>query len=235
MLKNRINLLAIVWLLVASFPWLGVKGAPASGLYQIISGTYIECCGFAGGFRTTLPSANQSFVRLTIDKELATMTFLGSDTRTIFSVLPCPPGNPINFSFDYGFIFSNTIVFHVDPGPPPYSEFWNFGVSNSADALRIDGIVGINAPSCSDVPTRFSYSNVVAVLMPVAGIRMSEVEICWNAVSNRSYQVQYRSGLTTNAWTNLGSPVSGNGSTNCITDKVAVEQPQRFYRVLAIP
>src|SRR5437867_9912246 len=87
---------------------------PANGLYQIISGTYIECCGIGGDFRSSLPNESQGFVRLTVDpqSDLATMTFLGEDSQTIFSVVPCPPGDPINFSFDYGFIFSNSIVFH---------------------------------------------------------------------------------------------------------------------------
>src|SRR5205809_245991 len=109
MFKKRIISFAMTWTLVASFPCSRAQSAPASGLYQIISGTFSECCGIAGPFRSSLPDANQSYVNLTVDpqRELASMTFLGKDMRTIFSVLPCPPGDPINFSFDYGFIFSN--------------------------------------------------------------------------------------------------------------------------------
>ena len=234
MCKNRFVVLAITC--SVAFSWSRLQGAPASGLYEIISGTYSECCGIAGPLRSSLPNANQGYVSLTVDSQgsLASMTFLGKDMQTVFSILPCPPGDPIKFTFNYGFIFSNTIIFHVDPGPPPYSENWTFTVSNSVDALRIDGTVGINAPSCADVPTRFSYSNVVAVLMPVPAIQCSEVEICWNAASNRIYQVQYQSALNTNAWTNLGSPVAGNGSTNCVPDKLMPGQPQRFYRVVPI-
>jgi hypothetical protein len=210
---------------------------PASGLYQIISGNYIECCGIGGDIDSTLPNESQGFVKLTIDSQshLATMIFLGADSQTLFSVVPCPGGDPINFRLDYGFFHSDSLVFHVDPGPPPYGISWNYTVSNSTDRLRIDGVLGTALQNCVDVPTRFSHSNVVAVLVPTASIRVSEVEVCWNSVSNRNYQVQYRSALATNAWTNLGSPVTGNGSTTCITDKVALGQPQRFYRFLAIP
>ncbi|MFI5224697.1 MAG: hypothetical protein ACHQX3_10760, partial [Nitrospirales bacterium] len=38
---------------------------------------------------------------------------------------------------------------------------------------------------------------------PLATIRASQVEVCWNSISNLTYQVQYRSDLTTNLWTSL--------------------------------
>jgi hypothetical protein len=113
-------------------------------LYRIISGSYIECCGIGGDFQSALPNQSQAFVRLTIDQQtdLATMVFLGEDSQTTFSVVPCPPNNPISFSLDYGFLFSDTIVFHIDPGPPPYAVYWNYTVSNSVNRLRIDGTLG---------------------------------------------------------------------------------------------
>jgi hypothetical protein len=70
------------------------------------------------------------------------------------------------------------------------------------------------------------------VLLPTTTIRVSEVEVCWNALSILTYQVQYRSTLTTNEWTNLGAPRDGNGSTDCVTDEVPRGQPRRFYRVV---
>jgi hypothetical protein len=236
MLKNRIILLAITCVFVLAIHSAGAQSRPASGLYEIVSGNYIECCGIAGENRQSLPNGSQRFVSLAVDPQgnTATLTFLGDDSQTVFSVVPCPPGDPINFRFDGG-VFLDRIFFHVDPGPAPYHEYWNYMVTNAIDALRIDGVVGIDPLFCVDAYTRFSHSNIVAVLMPMAAIRVSEVEVCWYAASNRTYQVQYRSALTTNAWTNLGSLLAGNGSTNCITDKVPLGQPQRFYRVLTVP
>jgi hypothetical protein len=236
MFKNSVSGLAIV-LTVVFFSQTRAQSAPVSGLYQIVSGTYDTCCGLAGDFRVDLPNEEQSFVRLTVDTQsnFATMTFLGKDMQTVHSIVPCPAGDPIPFHFDYGFIFSGSIEFHIDPGPPPYGLNWSYAVSNATDALRINGRLGLAAQNCLDVPNRFSHSNVVAVLMPEASIRISEVEVCWTSVSNQNYQVQYRSTLTTNAWTNLGSPVAGTNSTTCITDKVALGQPQRFYRVVTVP
>jgi hypothetical protein len=69
----------------------------------------------------------------------------------------------------------------------------------------------------------------------VLSIRLSQVELCWPSTSNTLYQVQYRSDLTTNIWTDLGAPVQGSGSTNCIYDAILLGEPRRFYRFVTIP
>ncbi len=61
-------------------------------------------------------------------------------------------------------------------------------------------------------------------------IAVADVQVCWNSLSNTIYQVEYKSGLTTNTWQPLGPLVNGNGSTNCIVDSVLID-PQRVYRV----
>ena len=66
---------------------------------------------------------------------------------------------------------------------------------------------------------------------PMVTLRASQVEVCWNSISNLTYQVQYRSDLTTNVWTSLVDCVRSTGSTSCIVDPVVVGQPRRFYRV----
>jgi len=67
---------------------------------------------------------------------------------------------------------------------------------------------------------------------PLVTIRASQVEVCWNSISNLTYQVQYRSDLTTNLWTSLGDCIRSTNSTSCVVDPIGVGQPQRFYRVL---
>jgi hypothetical protein len=62
----------------------------------------------------------------------------------------------------------------------------------------------------------------------------SEVMVCWNARSNRVYQVQHRSDLATNLWTDLLPPIPGSSGTNCVTDTILLGH-QRFYRVLEQP
>jgi hypothetical protein len=51
----------------------------------------------------------------------------------------------------------------------------------------------------------------------------------------RVYQVQYRSPFTTNTWVNLGSPIQGNGGTNCVSDPVDPTQAQRVYQIVTLP
>ena len=50
----------------------------------------------------------------------------------------------------------------------------------------------------------------------LATIRASRVEVCWNSQSNLTYQVQYRSDLTTNIWTSLVDCIRSTNSTSCV-------------------
>lgn len=69
----------------------------------------------------------------------------------------------------------------------------------------------------------------------VLSLRVSQVELCWPSTSGSMYQVQYRSDLTTNIWTDLGIPVQGKDSTTCIYDAVLPGAPRKFYRFVAAP
>jgi hypothetical protein len=66
-------------------------------------------------------------------------------------------------------------------------------------------------------------------------IRVSQIELCWFSQSNRLYQVQYYSTLTTDMWTDLGPPIPGSSPTTCTNDAVAPGTPHRFYRVRPVP
>jgi hypothetical protein len=162
MLTSRLIQLTITGALFLSVHPVVGKSGFTSGLYQITSGSFSECCGIAGDFRYSLPKESQRFVRLAVDPQghFATMTFLGNDQQTVFSAVACPSGDPIPFRFNYGFVFSNHLEFRVDPGPPPNCEYWSYTVTNSTGGLRIDGMVGLVGQLCADAPDRFSHSNV---------------------------------------------------------------------------
>ena len=66
-------------------------------------------------------------------------------------------------------------------------------------------------------------------------IRFSQVEICWNSLSNFTYQLEYRSSLTTNSWVPLGSPLQGSGGIICTNDTISPGEPQKFYRTVKTP
>ncbi|MGC3961147.1 MAG: DUF642 domain-containing protein [Verrucomicrobiota bacterium] len=61
----------------------------------------------------------------------------------------------------------------------------------------------------------------------------SPLRLCWESKPNRSYQLQYRSTLTANSWTDLEAAIAGSGSLLCSTQSVT--EPQRFFRVVMLP
>src|SRR5947207_12415585 len=100
MLKGRLIWLSLESLVVLTFGFSFAHGAPASGIYQITSGEYRECCGIAGPLIYELPNQNQAFVQLTIDPQLnvARMSFLKADMHTVFTNWPST-SNAFTFSF----------------------------------------------------------------------------------------------------------------------------------------
>jgi hypothetical protein len=210
---------------------------PSSGLYQIVSGRFVECCGIAGPIPHNVPDDRQRFVRLEVDGRQVSMTILGNGLEIFTKDVLCADTSPVRFSFPNGFVApgSSNIVFHGDPGPFPNSQYVVYSVSFHGDRLIINGTAGVATQFCSDVFNEFTHSDVLAVLLPKASPRISEYEVCWGSYSNRTYQVQYRSSLTSNAWTNLGPPRQGNGETNCLTDRIASDEPRRSYRLVTVP
>jgi hypothetical protein len=71
---------------------------------------------------------------------------------------------------------------------------------------------------------------------PYLSIRYSQVELCWNSISNMAYNVQYKSILTTNEWTDLfPTNIVATDRSTCVYDGIAPGSPQRFYRVVEAP
>jgi hypothetical protein len=69
--------------------------------------------------------------------------------------------------------------------------------------------------------------------LPRVSVRVSQVELCWNAVVGGKYQLQYQEGSVGIPWTNIGSPFSATSDPMCLTQPV-VALP-RFYRVVGLP
>ena len=65
---------------------------------------------------------------------------------------------------------------------------------------------------------------------PVLTVAVADVQLCWKAVSNVVYQLEYSRALDGTNWQPLGPPVVGNGFTNCVVDSV-LGLPRRFYRI----
>lgn len=200
----------------------------ATGLYQVMSGAYTMVGGIWGSLTQRLPNAEQAFVELRTDVQhgRAVLVILGQDGQTPFLTLT------------NGLIAGTVIRFEYSAAHP-YPDLHTLGtldytVTNLGDGLSIEGDISFS-PVCCDIPYLFRHSNVMATQAPILAIRVSEVELCWGSTSNRTYQVQYRSDLTTNLWTSLGPPLVASGSISCTCDKVNPGQPARFYRVLTLP
>jgi hypothetical protein len=94
----------------------------------------------------------------------------------------------------------------------------------------------INAAEAFDISPSYVVDTVSVIArpdLPHLTIEVSQVSLCWDSLATQMYQIQYRSELTANTWVDLGTPIAGNGATNCITD--AVTGPRRFYRVVVRP
>ena len=204
------------------------QAQPVTNVYEILSGQYVACCGFGGELGYSLPDDSQSHIWLTTDvaRQSAELVILGYlDAEPVFQIIR-------NGRLHPGYIEFGS---PISPGPGLARE--HYIVSNSNSGLRLDGL-RVTPMIGADIPNRFSHSNVVARLLPATpittSIRVSEVEICWERISNRTYQVQFRNSVT-NQWSILQELVFGNGGIKCITDRVGADQPRRFYRVLPSP
>lgn len=60
------------------------------------------------------------------------------------------------------------------------------------------------------------------------------VQIYWPSKTNVTYQVEYPFDLLSGTWFPLGTPIAGNGLTNCALDSIA-GRLSRFYRVRVLP
>ena len=125
--------------------------------------------------------------------------------------------------------------------PIAYSN-WSPGQPNNSNGnenrIQFGGQTSIAGTwnDLSETNTTYVRSFIIEYSGPVLSIRVSQVvEICWDSRTNWTYQVQYCSELTTNSWADLGAPIDGSGTRNCIYDAMIPGQPQKFYRVIASP
>src|SRR6185369_11619561 len=116
------------------------------------------------------------------------------------------PGN--TRQFDYVFPFTTPFLYDPADG----NLVLDLQIESSGSALTFDtvsgdpaiGRVGIGSSSATTGELRDSHvTQFTFEPPPLVTLRASQVEVCWNSISNLTYQVQYRSDLTTNVWTSL--------------------------------
>lgn len=128
--------------------------------------------------------------------------------------------------FSIGKVFGSTSGIDIDAfgfGPSDHFTFVRLtddpnegdhsGVTPGADIDAVGAISSTNLP-------------------PRLNIRVSQVELCWDTITNVFYQLQYREALATNTWLPFGGPMLGTGVRYCTNDSILPGQPQRFYRLV---
>jgi len=167
MTKHKTFGLAVLAVAVLGLASPRAAEVPAGGLYQIISGTYTECCGIGGRFIHSLPEADQSYVQLTVDLQAnqAQMAFLGEDLHTVFSTSPGGPETGFTFLFTTGTVLSDHIQFQPEIQVPENQQSWSYTASSSAGRLQINGVAIAPIPGGADIPEEFEHTNILAVLV----------------------------------------------------------------------
>ena len=144
------------------------------------------------------------------------------------------PNGTGNFSWVDGTPVNYTKWYPGEPnnvGPDRYAYMLR---ANAFPAAQWNNIANVDNDSGMESGGAPIYA-VVEVDAPVVSIEVSKVEICFNSATNQNYQIQYRSGLTTNQWVNLGTPVAGNGAIMCSEQPAPAAAEGRFYRVEKVP
>src|SRR6266511_2895263 len=84
---------------------------------------------------------------------------------------------------EFTYVFTNGVIFpdHIQFGDPlmsplPGQPSFSFVISNSMDAVSINGTVIAPCPGSADLPEEFQHTNVVAVLMPTATMMGRETQ-----------------------------------------------------------
>jgi len=106
-----------------------------------------------------------------------------------------------------------------------------FGIS--ADGTVITG-TGTHDGTPEGWIAKVSRTELINGLGTRMTVKVACLDICWNSKTNKAYQIQYKSNLTADVWTDLGLPIPGNGTINCITDSVSGIE-KRYYQVVEQP
>jgi hypothetical protein len=164
----------------------------------------------------TFTSGNSVNTSATLSKVTSSAT-IPNQTTALLGTFVIPPSGWGTFSYDY--LTDNS-------GNPVKVTF-----DGSATTLQFEG-----DPSSSDGLTCNTgfFMLIPAVTAPnavqlTASIAGGNIIVSFLTQSGHSYQLQGSSSLAGGSWSNVGSSVSGNGSTETASDTIGAGP--RFYRV----
>jgi len=127
---------------------------------------------------------------------------------------------------------TNLGIFRIDAGPRQVNNMQWVTFETFAVILSSSVVYRLQFTSLDPGNAGPALDNVILTPFLNPGLRISEVEFCWDSERDHIYQVQYRSELTANNWMDLlGTNVTGTGNRLCVPDRVSGDSPRRFYRV----
>lgn len=94
--------------------------------------------------------------------------------------------------------------------------------------------VVVTSPYGSVTSSVVSLTVIVPPTIQISNQTNGQFSFTWNAVSNRTYQLQYTTNLGSPVWTGLGSTVTATNSLGSAAD-AAASDTIRFYRLLVWP
>jgi len=108
---------------------------------------------------------------------------------------------------------------------------------NSAARFNGPTLLKVDSHGTIFVPDQVNNTIRMGVPLPVFQSithTSNRIDLTWTAAPGQTFQLQYKSGLTSAAWTNLGNPMTAISGTMSATDLPGSDQ-QRFYRVVVQP
>jgi hypothetical protein len=168
----------------------------------------------------------------------------------VWQTVPTVPGQFYLFSFYYTprprpappdlftvSVNSNTVFSVVDDGTALTNFNWQLFSTNFAATSNLTTL-SFSDLSLSNEPEGTHIDGVVLEHLPLLTIQsagISALNLYWVGVSNETYQLESSTNLAGGGWSNLGSPVSGDGTTNLYPLTPSPSVPQMFYRVVTGP
>jgi hypothetical protein len=134
----------------------------------------------------------------------------------------------------------NPVTYYIYKGATNWANpLWQSGGNTSFDFEVVceagdELFFGVNAADDGDIATCWLNLTLTGIPPPPPLSAYHAIELGWPSVSNRWYQVQYRTNLSSGNWTILGTNMLGNGTNISVFDTCRYSN-QRFYRVIEVP